>query len=78
MRVAYFIWTYKKGVGGHFFSLNSLVRSAVRDGSCPLVINIGGFESPIIEKNGVHFYFEKTKWYTIPKVVFISSEALVR
>lgn len=48
MNILYLITTFEKGVGGHYFSLQSTVESLVPEVN-PVVINIGRTESPVID-----------------------------
>lgn len=48
MNILYLITTFEKGVGGHYFSLQSTLESLVPDIN-PVVINIGRTKSPVIE-----------------------------
>lgn len=47
MRVLYLISTFEKGVGGHYFSLQSTLESLIPEIK-PVVVNIGRVESPVI------------------------------
>ena len=55
MKVLYIISTFEKGIGGHYFSLQSTIESLYPEIE-PTVVNIGRVESPIINNMDVPTY----------------------
>ena len=66
MRVLYLISTFEKGMGGHYYSLQTTLESLIPEIE-PVVINIGRMESPIISSlkcpkyQFIYTYFNFTK-----------------
>lgn len=62
MTILYLISTFEKGVGGHYFSLQSTLESLTPEVT-PVVINIGRVESPVIDKLECQKYQFIYKYY---------------
>ena len=67
MRVLYLISTFEKGVGGHYFSLQSTLESLTPEVKS-IVVNIGRMESPVISSLNCPKYQFIYKYFNFIKI----------
>lgn len=64
-KVAYMIWTFHVGVGGHYQSLISTIKALDKKKIKSLIINCGAIPAVTLEKSGLDFSFVRVTPFSI-------------